>query len=83
MPRDKNGKEIKAEKKFEGVPGPGTYHFIGDFDFRDPKKPDDKSGKVATQWSFGIKPVVRTNNLDVPGVGNVEVDMAPMWMKSP
>lgn len=36
-----------------------------------------------TGWSFGIKPVVRPKNLDIPGVGNVEVDMAPMWTKNP
>ena len=36
-----------------------------------------------TGWSFGIKPVVRPKNLDIPGVGNVEVDMAAMWTKNP
>lgn len=29
-----------------------------------------------------MKPVVRAKNLDVPGVGDNEVDQAPMWMKN-
>jgi|688.fasta_scaffold1548003_1 hypothetical protein len=28
-----------------------------------------------------MKPVIRAKNLDVPGVGNVDVDIVPNWMK--
>jgi hypothetical protein len=66
-----------------GAPGPGTYKAASDFNFRDPLNPDDKSGKTAKQWSFGIKPALHTRNLEVPGVGQHEVDQAPMWMKNP
>lgn len=67
--------------KYPGPPGAGTYQFVGDFDFRDPTKPDERLGKVP-KFCFGMKPVVRAKNLDVPGVGDNEVDQAPMWMKS-
>lgn len=43
--------------------------------------PEDRTGKVPKFW-FGNKPTVRANNLDVPGVGNVDIDQPPKWMKS-
>jgi len=43
--------------------------------------PDDRSGKVP-KFHFGNKLAGKAKNLDVPGVGNVEVDQAPMWMKN-
>ena len=52
-----------------------------DFKFRDPTDPNDMTGRVPKQWSFGMKPVIRAKNLDVPGVGNVDVDIVPNWMK--
>ena len=67
--------------KYEGPPGPGTYTLQGDFDFRDPMNPDDKTGKLP-KFHFGNKVNGRAKNLDVPGVGNVEVDQAPLWMKN-
>lgn len=38
---DKDG-NLQKEVKNEGVPGPGTYYFVGDFDFKDPSKVEDK-----------------------------------------
>ena len=64
-----------------GVPGPGTYNFRGEFEFRDPNNPEDRNGK-APKFHFGNKLGTRAKNLDVPGVGNVDVDMPPMWMKN-
>ena len=55
---------------------------MGDFDFKKDPNNQEELGKVAKQWSFGIKPIIKPKNLDVPGVGNVEVDQAPMWMKN-
>ena len=35
-------------------PGPNVYHILGDFDFRDPSKPDQRTGKLA-KFAFGMK----------------------------
>ena len=60
-----------------GVPGPGNYKITGDFDFRDPTRPDDRSGKNP-KFCFGMKTSTRAKNLDMPGPGEYEVDVYPM-----
>lgn len=72
----------KKEAVFAGVPGPGTYKTASDFEIRNLNNPDDRIGKVP-KFHFGIKPTIKPQNLFVPGVGNAEVDQAPMWMKNP
>ena len=62
------------------TPGPGTYNFAGDFVFRDLNNPESM-GKLP-KFHFGNKPTVHSKTLEVPGVGNVEVDQAPLWMKN-
>lgn len=86
VPADKDGVPKKRiNQAYKGPPGPGVYYqFCGDFDFEKARKdPEDKITKTAKQWSFGLKPTIKARNLDVPGVGNVEVDQAPLWMKNP
>jgi hypothetical protein len=65
--------DIKAGVKYQGAPGPGTYHTKGEFEFKDPNNTEDRTGKVP-KFHFGNKLPVRSQNLDVPGVGNVDVD---------
>ena len=60
-----------------GVPGPGNYKITGDFDFRDPTRPDDRTGKNP-KFCFGMKTATRAKNLDMPGPGEYEVDVYPM-----
>lgn len=55
------------------VPGPNVYHILGDFDFRDPSKPDQRVGKLA-KFAFGMKPNTKPRNLDCPGPGEYETD---------
>lgn len=71
----------KVQVKYQGPPGPGTYGFKSDFEFRDPTNTDDKTGK-APKFHFGNKLPERRNHTDVPGVGSVEVDQAPQWCKN-
>ena len=87
--RDQKGAIIEDEKirktrearekttQYLGVPGPGNYKLTGDFDFRDPTQPDDRSGKNP-KFCFGMKTAVRAKNLDMPGPGEYEVDVYPM-----
>ena len=63
--------------QYLGVPGPGNYKITGDFDFRDPTRPDDRSGKNP-KFCFGMKTALRAKNLDMPGPGEYEVDVYPM-----
>ena len=63
--------------QYLGVPGPGNYKITGDFDFRDPTRPDDRSGKNP-KFCFGMKTSTRAKNLDMPGPGEYEVDVYPM-----
>ena len=63
--------------QYLGVPGPGNYKITGDFDFRDPTRPDDRTGKNP-KFCFGMKTAVREKNLDMPGPGEYEVDVYPM-----
>lgn len=63
--------------QYLGVPGPGAYTRTGDFDFRDPTNPDDRSGKNP-KFAFGIKQTTKPRNLDQPGPGEYEVDVYPM-----
>lgn len=68
-----------SEKRLSslGVPGPGAYRRTGDFDFRDPTDPENKSGKNP-KFAFGMKHTVKPRNLDQPGPGEYEVDVYPM-----
>ena len=49
--------------QYLGVPGPGNYKITGDFDFRDPTRPDDRSGKNP-KFCFGMKTAIRQKNID-------------------
>lgn len=71
--------QLKMNVKYQGPPGPGTYSLTGDFDFRDPSKPEDRTGKLP-KFVFGSKPVDRPQNLYVPGPGQYASDVAPLWM---
>lgn len=59
------------------VPGPNAYQITGDFDFRDPSKPEQRTGKVP-KFAFGMKPTAKPRNLDCPGPGEYETDQYPM-----
>lgn len=59
------------------TPAPSRYHIRGDFDFRDPNNVDDKVSKVP-KFAFGIKPVIKNPNQDVPGPGSYEIDQPNM-----
>jgi len=63
----------KINNKYTGAPGPGNYAITGDFDFRDPTKPDQRQGKIP-KFCFGMKTQTRAKNLDMPGPGEYEVD---------
>ena len=54
-------------------PAPNHYNLLGDFDFRDPSDPNSKLGKVP-KFAYGIKPVVKSANIDVPGPASYETD---------
>lgn len=62
-------------------PGPQTYQITGDFDFRDPSKPDQKTGKKP-KFAFGMKFNTKPRNLDCPGPGEYETDQYPMNQKN-
>lgn len=62
-------------------PGPNVYHILGDFDFRDPSKSDQRVGKLA-KFAFGMKHNTKPRNLDCPGPGEYETDQYPMWQKN-
>lgn len=67
-----------------GVPGP-QYNIPGDFDFPDPRNPDEANapGKKKAKFAFGMKFNTRAKNLDMPGPGEYETDVVPMNMKNP
>jgi hypothetical protein len=50
---------------------------LGDFDFRDPTKPEERIGKLP-KFAFGLKPNVRSSNMDTPGPGEYNTDKHPM-----
>jgi hypothetical protein len=73
-------KKREAREKmtqYLGVPGPGNYKITGDFDFRDPTRPDDRTGKNP-KFCFGTKTAVRNKNIDMPGPGEYDTDVLPM-----
>ena len=55
------------------TPAPNLYKIIGDFDFRDPSSLDRGSGKLA-KFAYGMKPLIKPVNMDVPGPASYEVD---------
>lgn len=63
------------------TPAPNNYTILGDFDFRDPTKPDERIGKVP-KFAFGLKPVIKSKNMDVPGPGEYNTDKHPMNQKN-
>lgn len=67
----------KEDRTFINVPGPNRYQILGDFDFRDPNMTENGRGKLP-KFAFGIKPVIKNSNQDVPGPGTYEVDQYPM-----
>ena len=73
--KHKNNREKTAQ--YLGVPGPGAYRLTGDFDFRDPTRPEDRVGKQP-KFAFGVKHSQKPRNLDQPGPGEYEVDTYPM-----
>ena len=74
----------REQVQFMGVPGP-KYDIAGDFDFPDPRNPDDANapGKKKAKFAFGMKFNTRAKNLDMPGPGEYETDVAPMNHKNP
>ena len=73
-----------AQVQYMGVPGP-QYNIQGDFDFPDPRNPDDINapGKKKAKFAFGMKFNTRAKNLDMPGPGEYETDVIPMAHSSP
>lgn len=70
----------RAEKKNDPkhpTPGPNVYYITGDFDFRDPNKPEVRVGKLP-KFAFGMKHNTKPKNLDCPGPGEYETDQYPM-----
>lgn len=55
------------------TPAPNRYNITGDFDFRDPNNPGEKSGKLP-KFAFGIKTEIKPDSRDVPGPGTYETD---------
>ena len=74
-------KKQRDQVQYLGVPGP-QYDIPGDFDFPDPRNPDDTKGKKKAKFAFGMKFNTRAKNLDMPGPGEYETDVAPMNMKN-
>lgn len=77
-------KKKRDQVQYMGVPGP-QYNIPGDFDFPDPRNPDDANapGKKKAKFAFGMKFNTRAKNLDMPGPGEYETDTVPMSMKNP
>jgi len=77
-------KKKRDQVQFMGVPGP-QYNIPGDFDFPDPRNPDEANaiGKKKAKFAFGMKFNTRAKNLDMPGPGEYETDVVPMNMKNP
>ena len=77
-------KKKRDQVQFMGVPGP-QYNIPGDFDFPDPRNPDDANapGKKKAKFAFGMKFNQRAKNLDMPGPGEYETDVVPMNQKNP
>lgn len=81
----RNVQQKKREQvQYMGVPGP-QYNIPGDFDFPDPRKPDEQNavGMKKPKFAFGMKFNQRAKNLDMPGPGEYEVDVPPMNHKNP
>lgn len=66
------------------MPGP-IYNIPGDFDYPDPRNPDEVNapGKKKAKFAFGIKINDRAKNLDMPGPGEYETDVIPMNHSNP
>ena len=77
-------KKKRDQVQFMGVPGP-QYNIPGDFDFPDPRNPDDVNAptKKKAKFAFGMKFNTRAKNLDMPGPGEYETDQIPMNHKNP
>ena len=77
-------KKKHDQVQFMGVPGP-QYNIRGDFDFPDPRNPDESNavGMKKAKFAFGMKFNQRAKNLDMPGPGEYEVDCPPMNHKNP
>lgn len=69
--QDRNSMRMRTQT----TPGPGTYNFSGDFVYRNLNDPDS-IGKLP-KFHFGIKHAANSKDLEVPGVGNVDVDQPP------
>ena len=61
----------------EATPAPNIYTILGDLDFRDPTKLDERGGKLP-KFAFGLKPNIRTSNMETPGPGEYNTDKHPM-----
>lgn len=55
---------------------------MGDFDFRDPTKPEERNGGKLPKFAFGLKPNVKSSNVDTPGPGEYNTDKYPMSQKN-
>ena len=74
----KIGRSERKEEQTTAMltPAPNHYSFTGDFDFRDPTDPNSHSGKNP-KFAYGIKPALKSNNLDFPGPGTYFGDGNP------
>ena len=87
-PRDEKIRAVQQKKQdlchTVVFPGP-QYNIPGDFDFPDPRNPEEASmpGKKKAKFAFGMRLNKRATNLDMPGAGEYETDTVPMSMKNP
>lgn len=70
-------RRLQQNKLDIGVPGP-KYNIPGDFDFVDPKHPENTEGLKKAKFCFGMNTKQRAKNLDMPGPGEYSVDQYPM-----
>lgn len=71
--------ELKGSYKLS--PPPGTYHQLGDFDFKDPN--DRESVGRAPKFAFGSRTKIPDKSIDFPGPGTYTVqDLAPLNTKN-
>ena len=77
--RNVQKKKRDKQSQYMGVPGP-EYHIPSDFDFPDPNpnKRHEQVGIKKAKFAFGMKFNTRAKNLDMPGPGEYETDVAPM-----
>lgn len=66
-------------------PAPTAYTILGDFDFKDPNKPENHPlhdrGKQP-KFAFGSKPNLKPMNVDFPGPAEYETDLHPVNQKN-